>query len=102
MLVVKAEIWPGGDFDRAFEISRIGIANLSGPVDVSDYKVTALLARERGEIVVQSKVHSHQRELGWVPLVKRALTSIHLADDLAQPCAYDDAIAELLRKGHRV
>lgn len=102
MLVVKAEVWPGGNFNRAFEISRIGIANISHLVDVSDYEVTALLARERDECVIRAKVHSHRRELGWVPLVKRALTSIHLADALAQPCAYDDAVAELLRKGHRV
>jgi hypothetical protein len=39
MLVVTAQIWPGGDQDRAFVIGEIQAANISGLAPVSDYAV---------------------------------------------------------------
>lgn len=102
MLVVKVEIWPGGDFDRAFEISRVGIANVSQGAAVSNYEMTALMDRYGCESVLTSEINSHERSLGWVPLVKRGMTNLFLADRMSQPGAYDDPIAELLRKGHCV
>lgn len=102
MLVVKVEVWPGGEPDRAFEISRIGIANVSGMAPVSDYEMTALVARDRHERVLKSEINSHERDLGWEPLVKRAMNNICLGDRMSQPGAYDDPVAEFLRKGHRV
>jgi hypothetical protein len=102
VLVVKVEIWPGGSFDRAFEISRIGIANVSNLAEVSDYEMTALLDRDKDETVLCSEINSHERNLGWTPLVKRAMTNIFLADRLSRPGAYDDQVAELLRRGRRV
>src|SRR6476646_4259264 len=37
MLVVRIELWPGGAPDRAREIGRLGIANVSDMAEVSDY-----------------------------------------------------------------
>lgn len=102
MLVVKVEVWPGGDPDRAVEISRVGIANVSGMVPVSDYEMTALVDRDADEQVVKAEINSHERSLGWAALVKRAMTNLFLADRMSQPGAYDDPVAELLRKGPRV
>lgn len=39
MLVVTAEIWPGGDQDRAFVIGEIRAANISDVGPYSDYAV---------------------------------------------------------------
>lgn len=102
MLVVKVEVWPGGESDRAFEISRIGIANVSGLRRYSDYEVTALLERDRDEQVMRIRVTDHEREAGWVPLVRRTMTGIFLGEEPGREVPYDDPVAELMRKGHRV
>ena len=39
MVVVKLEIWPGGDELKMREIGRAHIANISNLADVSDYSV---------------------------------------------------------------
>lgn len=36
MLVVRVELWPGGDAERVHELGRLGIANVSGLAPVSD------------------------------------------------------------------
>jgi hypothetical protein len=102
MLVVKVEVWPGGDFDRAFEISRIGIANVSGLRQYSDYEVTAMMGRDRDEQVMRVEVKNHHRDAGWVPLVRRTMTGIFLREELGRVVPYDDPVAERMRKGHRV
>lgn len=103
MLIVKVEVWPGGEFDRAIEISRVGIANVSAsPAPMADYDVTALLARDGDETVAKAIVRSHDRDLGWMPLVRRSLSGLFVADHQMLMCRYDDPVAELLRKGHRV
>lgn len=102
MLVVKIEVWPGGEADRATEISRVGIVNLSGMAPISNYEMTALISRDGEEHVVKSEINSHERNAGWAPLVRRVMTNIHLADSVLHLGAYDDPVAELLRKGHRV
>lgn len=103
MLVVKVEVWPGGNEDGSYEISRLGIANVSNLREFSDYEVTALLGRETGkEEVVRSRVASHERATGWVTLVRRALLNLILRKDLAQDAPYDDPVAVLLRRGDRV
>jgi hypothetical protein len=102
VLVVKVEVWPGGIFSRAFEVSRVGIANVSDLARHSDYEVTALMSRDRDERVVRTKIRSHDRELGWVPLVQRSMTGIFLMDKTGHEVPYGDPVAELLRKGSRV
>lgn len=102
MLVVKVEVWPGGDDRRAFEISRIGIANVSQLQRFSDYEVTALLARDLEEEVVRTEIREHDREYGWLPLVRRTMTNLYLRAELATEVSYDDSVAQLLRKGSHV
>jgi hypothetical protein len=102
MLVIKAEIWPGGDVGRAFEISRIGIANVSQLRRYSDYEVTALMGRDTDEYVVRTHITSHDRQSGWVPLARRTMTNIFLSEERGPQIPYDDPVAELLRKGSRV
>jgi hypothetical protein len=99
MLVVKVEVWPGGDEGQAFEISRIGVANVSLLDDVSDYEVTALLDRVAQEQVVKTEVLKHERSTGWAPLVRRVLTNILLRGELCRDGTYDDPVAKLLRRG---
>lgn len=102
MLIVKVEIWPGGEFDRAFEITRLGIANVTRPAAVCDYELTALLQRDSDERVHKSRINAHVRSDGWIPLVRRATMNMFLEDRTLPPIPYDDPVAELLRKGHRV
>lgn len=99
MLVVKVEVWPGGDDDGAFEISRIGLANMTNLAEFSNYELTALLNRDSKERSYRGEVNQHDRSLGWVPLVRRALTDIHLNADEAPEIPYDDPVTRLLRKG---
>lgn len=100
MLVVKVEVWPGGDDSRAFEISRIGIANQTWLKPSSDYLVTALLEREVEEKVFATHVYDHKRDHGSLHLVHTALTAVmHTHETESRP--YDDPIAQLLRRdGH--
>lgn len=103
MLVVKVEVWPGGDGDKAFEISRIGIANVSSLSTFSDYEVTALLGRDTGkEEVVRAEVQNHERAAGWMTLVRRVLTTLVLRKELAVDAPYDDPVAVHLRRGGHV
>lgn len=102
MLVVKVEVWPGGDPHRAFEIARIGAANVSGLADVSDYEVVALLGQHEDEETVRSYIDKHERSAGWLPLVRRILTNLILRRELTSEAPYDDPVAELLRKENRV
>lgn len=101
MLVVRVEVWPGGDADRATEISRIGITNTTGAAENANYEVVGLMCRDGDEQVVRSEVLTHLRSAGWMPLVRRVLTNL-LLPDLRQGASYDDPIAEHLRKGEHV
>ncbi len=100
MLVIKAEIWPCGEISEAFEVGRMGIANISGLTTLSDYDVVALLDRDHGERVAYTRVLSHYRPLGWMPLTANALSQAAVAH-MPVGDEYAD-ILELLRKGPRV
>lgn len=102
MLVVKVEVWPNGDDRRAFEISRIGIVNISQLQQFSDYEVTALLSRDLEEEVVKTEIRQHDREVGWLPLVRRVISNLFLRDEMTSGVSYDDPVAQLLRKGSHV
>jgi hypothetical protein len=41
MLVIKVELWPGGDEQFKSVLARAGIGNVSNLADVSDYEVVA-------------------------------------------------------------
>lgn len=99
MLVVTVSVWPGGIPDRSTEVARIGLANKSGLADFSNYDLIALLDRDKAERVIRSEINQHERSQGWPPLVRRALTEIHLSESTIRSVAYDDPLAVLLRKG---
>lgn len=69
MLVVKVELWPGGKGDRAREIGRLGIANVSDLAALSDY--VAVLSHDG----IQSRryLQGHPRSAGFEPLVAALL-----------------------------
>lgn len=76
MLVIKAEIWPGGDVGSRFEIARIGIINRGGPTSgvLADYDIIGIMGRDRREWIHEGVVRDHFRDKGWQLLVSRALT----------------------------
>src|ERR1700755_280573 len=41
MLVIKVELWPGGDERYKTVLARAGIGNMSNSADVSDYEILA-------------------------------------------------------------
>lgn len=68
MLVIKVELWPGGDPKKAREIGRLGLANVSNLNEDSDYVFVS--ANDRGEIA-EGVVRSHKRSAGFWKLVQR-------------------------------
>lgn len=97
MLVIKAEIWPGGDADNKFEIARIGIINRgSNPATIADYNVISILGRDREEHVVEGCVLAHIRAHGWHALASRAL--LEHGPEIFHP-DYTQAVVEMLKKG---
>ena len=99
MLVVRVEVWPAGDAAAAFEIARVGLANVTGTDPISDYEMTALMARDRAEYVLKGEINKHERGLGWEPLVRRAVSSLFLSETVSHAASYYDPVADLLRKG---
>lgn len=69
MLVVKVELWPGGDENQAVEIGRAAIANLNPSFDVADYLVVGL--DQRG-LRVERVVRRHRSDHGVWALLSRA------------------------------
>lgn len=98
MLVVRVEVWPGGNEARAKEIARVGIANVSPGSEYSDYEVAAILAAKGEETILRTEICHHERAQGWMPLVRRVLTNLFLRSELARPAAYGDPMVDLLRK----
>lgn len=96
MLVIKAEIWPHGEFADRSEIARIGIINRGPGRGIVDYNVVKILGRDREERIEHALVVGHVRSTGWMPLVASALVQDH-APILHQD--YVDQVAELLKKG---
>lgn len=72
-MVVKIEVWPGGDGRARKEIFRLEIANISQLAPISDYAVTA---REGRRVVAETTVGLHRRADGFLPLVLRSLRSV--------------------------
>ena len=81
MMVVKVELWPGGYEDRAWEVGRLGLANVSDLVEVSDY-VAVLVRKVPGfdeEEVTTRFVAGHRRSDGFEPLVARLMDDESIA-----------------------
>jgi len=83
MMVVKVEIWPGGDATRPYEIGRMEVANESNLAEVSDYSARIVqLATERlgvPAIDAEVTVAQHPRSDGPWALVKRVLDQLQEA-----------------------
>lgn len=75
-MVVKVEIWPGGDETRAQEIDRLYVGNLSSLYDVSDY-VYRFSDRDWSDKGHNRYVIGHQRDMGAWRLVWRVLDQEH-------------------------
>jgi hypothetical protein len=95
MLVVRVEVWPGGDLTRVREIGRAGLANVSNLADISDY--VGVLTDDRG-IQQPVMVRSHARAAGFWPLLARAcaVESDHAVPD--ELLHVTSAVAERLLK----
>jgi len=77
MMVVRIEIWPGGDEQAAFEIGRMDVANVGAVADVGAY-AASVTQRATPTIGVPSFVRSvtvasHPRGDGPWALVARVL-----------------------------
>ncbi|PHQ64536.1 hypothetical protein DAH51_26190 [Sphingobium yanoikuyae] len=77
MMVVRIEIWPGGDEQAAFEIGRMDVANVGTVADVGAY-AASVTQRATPTIGVPSFVRSvtvasHPRGDGPWALVARVL-----------------------------
>ena len=70
MLVVRMEIWPGGDESRKREIGRANIANVGGDSAVGDYDYVVV---EGATLVGKGRWCGHNRMDGATRLVSRIL-----------------------------
>jgi hypothetical protein len=71
MLVITAQVWPGGNPARARRIGAVAAANVTGLADVSDYVAVTLPDSGDREVLW---VPGHRRSDGWQRLVVRVLT----------------------------
>ena len=70
MIVVKVELWPGGDETTAKEITRMGIANVGTKQGIARYLVVSK-DDKGGES--HRFVEDHQREAGVEALIAKAV-----------------------------
>lgn len=79
MLVVRAEIWPGGDPERAFQVGEIQAANISDLAEASSYAVEIIQIGDASAGVARWHqtfvLADHTRRLGAWELVRRILAS---------------------------
>jgi hypothetical protein len=80
MMVVRIEIWPGGDEQAAFELGRMDVTNVSTVADVGSY-TASITQRETPTLRVPSfvrnvRVASHPRGDGPWALVARVLGEV--------------------------
>lgn len=70
MLVVKIEIWPGGDHKKVKEVGRLNIWNTGGPEHAATYDWEWWLDHVRTK---EGKDVVHDRSQGAVRLVRTVL-----------------------------
>lgn len=77
MLVVRAEIWPGGDADAGFQVGEIKVANESNLAELSSYsaQVSQIAAPSHGVKAIATcvQVIDHNRCDGAWALILRVL-----------------------------
>lgn len=72
MIVVKLELWPGGDKNRAIDLGSAEIANVSNLADLSAYEVRLLkgarFSKRPGELYKRGVVPAFpRRDTRWGP-----------------------------------
>ena len=92
MIVVKVELWPGGDEATAREIHRLGIANVSNLREVSSYLV---VAKEDNGNETHRLVEGHPRSEGVEALISRAIEAPLIS---TQPQSVQDHFARELKE----
>lgn len=73
MIVVKVELWPHGDAERAAPLGVLAIRN-SGPVGGRDLYKYEVELQEKGRSTYRHLTHYRRR--GWLHLIKLALESL--------------------------
>lgn len=74
MLVVRVEMWPGGDELLARNLGRMEISNISDLAPVSDYLVVVQTGKDRA----RREVKGHTRDDGFWELVRKACDALPL------------------------
>ena len=79
MLVIRAEVWPGGDYRRARVIGMMTAANISNLADISDYAFE--ISEHTSMIVprtlnVTGTVEGHNRKQTLWALVRKILNQV--------------------------
>jgi hypothetical protein len=97
MLVVRVEVWPGGDPTRRRQVGCAGIANVSGLNEVSDY--VGLLTDDAGRQITVV-VRGHRRAAGFWVLLAQACDPSAAASDTSSALVEQasEAIAKRLRR----
>lgn len=95
MLVVRVEIWPGGDPERAQEIGRMGLANVSNLAEDSTYVFTSLTDRH---VEAEGIIRNHTRSSGFWRLVERAARLASKGGNVTPKCDADtlETLVELV------
>lgn len=79
MLIVRAEIWPGGDPAGGFEIGSMEVANESLALGVSSYSVNIQQTAHAGigiePLLLDLTVSGHRRSDGVWALVRQILNA---------------------------
>ena len=78
MIVVYAEMWPGGDQAKAYPLGSLAIANQTQPGDLLDnyaFEIDEAPAPELGieQLKKQGKVLAHNRRQSVWKLIRRAI-----------------------------
>lgn len=92
MIVVKVELWPGGDGATAREIHRLAIANVSNLREVSSYLV---VAKEDNGTETHRLVEGHPRSESVEALIARAVEAPLISE---QPQSVQERFARELRE----
>jgi hypothetical protein len=96
MLVIKVELWPGGNPARAEEIGRIAMANVSSLAEDSNYVFVS--KDDRGN-TFSGMVRNHKRSEGFWKLLTRLASGTHRGGSKI-PAIYEDtaeAVAHIMK-----
>lgn len=73
MLVVKVEVWPGGDATRAESLGVLAIINRGIPYETAepDLRIYEIELQQGDKKPIRARL-DHYRRAGWLKLVSRA------------------------------